>query len=146
MSTSQASQTVAMARKSAPAKRRGNWKDGLVTVEKIQELLNGACPHIFMMANQQWISTEKDFLGLYSSQEMHKGFNSKLLVWWAPTVLNPLVANDLRGGFYSQDDMQKAVTALGDQEANSVHVKHMMNATGLGKTQLHTFTDRGRLN
>ena len=133
-----------MTRKSG--QRRANWKDGLVTVDKMQEVLKEACPHMFMMTNQQWIAAEKDFLGLYSSQEMHKGFNSKLLVCWAPTVLNPLVANDLRGGFYSQDDMQKAVTALGEEEANKVHVAQMVSETGLGKAQLHTFTDRGRLN
>ena len=133
-----------MARK--PGQRRGNWKDGLNTVDKIQELLNGGCPHIFIMGNQQWVSSEKDFLGLYSSQEMNKGFNSKLLIGWASTVLKPLVVNDPRGGFYSQDDMQKAVTALGEEEANKVHVAQMVSETGLGKAQLHTFTDRGRLN
>ena len=130
-----------MARKSG--QRRANWKGGHV---KMQEALKEACPHMFMMTNQQWIAAEKDFLGLYSSQEMNKGFNSKLLTAWAPTVLKPLVVNDPRGGFYSQEDMQKAINALGEEEANNVHVAQMVSVTGLGKAQLHTFTDRGRLN
>ena len=130
-----------MARKSG--QRRANWKGCHV---KMQEALKEACPLMFMMINQQWIAAEKDFLGLYSSQEMQKGFNKELLAGWAPTILKPLVTNDPRGGFYSQDDMQKAVTALGEEEANKVHVAQMVSETGLGKAQLHTFTDRGRLN
>jgi len=84
-----------MTRKSG--QRRANWKDGRVTVDKMQEVLKEACPHMFMMTNQQWIAAEKDFLGLYSSQEMHKGFNSKLLIGWAPTIIKPLMTNDPRG-------------------------------------------------
>ena len=131
-----------MGRKSM--KRRGNWKDAVNTVEKIQELLADACPKIFMMSNLQWNPEEKDFKGLYSSHEMRAGWNMKLLKVWLSSILKPLVTNDPRGGFYSQEDMQKAISNLGEQDANTVHVALCVSETHLPQAQLHTFTDRGR--
>ena len=125
-------------------KRRGNWKDGVKTVEKLQELLTDACPQIFMMENLQWNPEEKDFKGLYSSHDMRAGFNNKLLKVWLLPILKPLVTNDPRGGFYSQEDMQKAISTLGEQAANTVHVAKCVSETHLHQAQLHTFTDRGR--
>ena len=131
-----------MGRKSG--KRRGNWKDGVNTVEKLQELLTDACPQIFMMGNLQWNPEEHDFKGLYSSHDMKAGFNNKLLKVWLLSLLKPLVTNDPRGGFYSQEDMQKAISNLGEQDANTVHVAQCVSQTHLPQAQLHTFTDRGR--